>query len=182
MSPQHDLRHEQFLRDFMPHATAVQCYVRSLVPTVQDADDVMQDIVVVLWQRYGECPAGVEFRRWAFGVARFKVLAWHRDRQRERRRPLIDAEVINLLASEAETDAWVGRLAAQREALHHCLDRLPEAKRAFIIQAYTAGQSIDDLARAVGQTAMSFYKRLHRLRVILVTCTRDALQRGGWAL
>jgi RNA polymerase sigma-70 factor (ECF subfamily) len=181
MVPTNDQRHEQFLRDFMPHAMALRSFVRSLVPTVQDADDVMQEVAIVLWQRSGERPDGVDFRPWAFGVAKFKVLSWRRDRQRERNRHMVDEQVIELLATEAGTDAHVARLAAQREALHDCLARLPADKREFLTQAYAAGGSIEELAQAVGQTAMTFYKRLHRLRMALVTCTRAALQRDGWA-
>jgi RNA polymerase sigma-70 factor, ECF subfamily len=180
MIPVSDVRHEQFLREFMAHAMVLRSFVRSLVPTVQDADEIMQDVAIVLWKRYGECPDGVEFRRWAFGVAKFKVLSWRRDRQRERRRPVIDEHIVELLAADAESDSHIERLAAQRDALHDCLERLSPEKRDFISQAYTAGASIEELARAVGQTAMTFYKRLHRLRMALVTCTRAALQREGW--
>ena len=58
MTSVNDVRHEQFLREFMTHAMVLRSFVRSLVPTVQDADEIMQEIAIVLWNRYGECPDG----------------------------------------------------------------------------------------------------------------------------
>ena len=84
MATYDDPRHELFLRLFTAHEPALRTFVRSLVPLVADANDVMQEVAVVLWQKFGEYESSEDFRRWAFGVARFKVLAWQRDRMRDR--------------------------------------------------------------------------------------------------
>jgi len=92
-------RHELFLRLYAAHEPAVRAFVRSLVPMVADANDVMQEVAVVLWQKFGEYATSEDFRRWAFGVARFKVLSWRRDRMRDRH--LFGTELTELLATEA---------------------------------------------------------------------------------
>jgi len=176
MATYDDPRHEMFLRLFTAHEPALRAFVRSLVPRVADANDVMQDVAVVLWQKFGEYASSEDFRRWAFGVARFKVLAWQRDRQRDRH--LFGTDLTELLADEAEVQA--SRLERQREALQHCLDKLPSDQRQLVDTAYTPGQRIDELARRTGQTAMAIYKRLHRIRLALVECTRGVMRQEGW--
>ncbi|MBM3889062.1 MAG: sigma-70 family RNA polymerase sigma factor [Verrucomicrobia bacterium] len=177
MTGNDDPRHETFLRLYAAHEPAVRSYVRSLVPMVADANDVMQEVAVVLWQKFGEYATSEDFRRWAFGVARFKVLSWQRDRMRDRH--IFGTDLTELLATEAEIDA--GRLERQREALRLCLEKLPAEQRQLVGAAYAPGSRIDELARRAGQTAMALYKRLHRIRMALVECTRTVMLREGWS-
>jgi RNA polymerase sigma-70 factor (ECF subfamily) len=172
MSHGDNSRHELFLRLF----TALRTFVRSLVPLVADANDVMQEVAVVLWQKFGEYESSEDFRRWAFGVARFKVLSWQRDRRRDRH--LFGTDLTELLATEGEIHA--SRLERQREALRLCLEKLPTDQRQLVDAAYAPGGRIDQLARLAGQTATAFYKRLHRIRMALVECTRAVMRKEGW--
>ncbi len=71
MSALSDQHHDQFLRLFAEHEPALRVVVRSLLPTRTDASDVMQNVAVVLWRKFGEFDATRDFRKWAFGVARF---------------------------------------------------------------------------------------------------------------
>jgi len=177
MTDHDDSRHEMFLRLYAAHEPALRAFVRSLVPMVADANDVMQEVAVVLWQKFGEYATSEDFRRWAFGVARFKVLAWHRDRMRDRH--IFGTDLTELLATEAEIDA--SRLERQREALRLCLEKLPADQRQLVDTAYAPGSRIEELARRTGQTAMALYKRLHRIRMALVECTRHVMLKEGWS-
>ena len=172
-----DSRHELFLRLFTACEPALRTFVRSLVPMVADANDVMQEVAVVLWQKFGEYASSEDFRRWAFGVARFKVLAWQRDRMRDRH--VFGADLTELLATEAEIHS--SRLERQREALRLCLEKQPADQRQLVDSAYAPGSRIDELARRTGQTAMAMYKRLHRIRLTLVDCTRALMLKEGWS-
>ncbi|MBI5818391.1 MAG: sigma-70 family RNA polymerase sigma factor [Verrucomicrobia bacterium] len=177
MTSTDDLRHDQFLRLFTANEPALRAFVRSLVPTLADANDVMQEVAIVLWRKYGECATGEDFRRWAFGVAKFKVLSWQRDRGRDRH--VFQEDLTDLLASEAV--ARSDRLEAQREALRLCLQKLPPEQRHLVDSAYAPDTRMDELARRAGQTAMALYKRLHRIRMALVECTRGVLMKEGWS-
>src|SRR4051812_46890773 len=84
MPPSETERHHLFLRSFTAHEASIRAHVRRLVPTRADADDVMQEVSVVLWEKFGTFREDADFRAGAFGVARFEVLAWLRDRSRDR--------------------------------------------------------------------------------------------------
>ena len=79
---------------------AIRGFVRSLVPTIADSNDVMQEVAIVLWQKFAEYKTSEDFRRWSFTVAKFKVLSWLRDRMRDRH--VFGAETLELLSDEAE--------------------------------------------------------------------------------
>mgnify|MGYP006296677497 CR=1 FL=1 len=166
-----DSKQQQFLRLFLASEPAVRAFVRSLVPTLDDANDVMQEVAVVLWEKFAEYESSEDFQRWAFGVARFKVLSWQRDRMRDRH--VFGLETTELLATEAERHA--GSLEAQRLALQNCLRKLSREQRTLLGSAYAPGARIDALADSMGSTAMALYKKLHRIRLLLIACTRREL-------
>lgn len=173
MSAPPDLRQQQFLRLFMASEPAVRAFVRSLVPTLDDANDVMQEVAIVLWEKFAEYETTEDFRRWSFGVAKFKVLSWQRERMRDRH--VFGLETTELLAAESERHS--GALEAQRAALQNCLHKLSPEQRALVHSAYAPGTRIDTLAHQLGSTAMSLYKKLHRIRLLLAECTRRALSK-----
>jgi RNA polymerase sigma-70 factor (ECF subfamily) len=170
MSPAETERHHRFLRSFTAHEPAIRAHVRRLVPARADADDVMQEISVVLWEKFDSFRDGADFKAWAFGVARFEVLAWLRDRGRDRL--VLDEEVITKIAEETTADE--PRLE-QREALEHCMKKVPGDKRDLLMQAYQPESSIQEVALSSGRTVAGFYQWLHRMRKRLLECIRRAL-------
>ncbi len=125
MSPSAIELHRRFLRLFTAHEEAVRAFVRRLVPLRADADDVMQDVCVVLWEKFDSFREGADFRAWAFGVARFEVLGWLRDKGRDRL--VLNEEVVLKIAEESARDE--PKLERQREALELCMAKVPADQR-----------------------------------------------------
>jgi RNA polymerase sigma-70 factor, ECF subfamily len=171
----HDLgshHHEQFLRLFGASEAALRTFVRSLLPSRTDAADTMQEVAVVLWQKFPEFDPTRDFRKWAFGVARMEALRFRRDKARDRH--VFNDELANGLADEAA--AADSRHAAQREALESCLQKLPAPQRTLVLSAYVKGVRMDELAAQRGQTAMSLYKLLQRIRQALLECVQRTIK------
>jgi len=173
MSTLNAQHHDQFLRLFAEHEAALRTFVRSMVPSLADASEIMQDAAVVLWQKFDEFDATRDFRKWAFGVARYEALTYLRDRVRDRH--VFDDALVHRLAEDAAAAGQ--RHEAQREALDQCLQKLPAAQREMVLTAYTKGTRMDELAAERGQTAMSLYKMLHRIRRALLECVRRTMAR-----
>lgn len=164
--------HDQFLRLFVANEEALRGFVRSLVPTLEDAREVMQETAAVLWRKFGELDSPEDFRRWAFGVARFEALAFRRDRARDRH--LFGEELMSLLEAEA---AEAGQQNDQElRALEECIKKLPTKQRELVEVAYAPGVQIDRLAMEAGRTPMAVYKSLHRIRMALADCIQRSLQ------
>jgi RNA polymerase sigma-70 factor (ECF subfamily) len=169
MSPpsEHE-RHAHFLRHYAESEVALHTFVRSLVPTRQMASEVMQDVILVLWEKFD---AAADFQGWAFGVA--KNVALRHLRRQSRDRHVFDDELVNQLADDAV--ALVPVHDGHREALERCLDKLPAAQRELVLTAYTKGTRMDELATRRGQTPMALYKLLHRIRQALLECVERTL-------
>ena len=173
MSPTETQRHIRFLRSFTANESAIRAYVRRMVPTRADADDVMQETSVVLWKKFDTFREDGDFRAWAFGVARFEVLAWLRDKARDRL--VLNEDVITMIADEAGDDE--PRLERQREALEDCLAKVAPDQRQLLMQAYSEDSRIQDVARQSGRTVPGFYQWLHRMRKLLLECIRRDMAR-----
>lgn len=167
--------YEEFLGQFTANEAALRAYVRRLVPTRHDAADVMQGIALVLWKKFRDLDNPEDFRKWAFGVARYETLAWLRDKARDRR--VLADDLLNTIAQEAASIDE--RLQAQREALENCLDKLPAEQRTLVLKAYVPDVQIKDVAEQSGRTVGAFYQWLHRMRMRLQECTQRTIRAEG---
>jgi RNA polymerase sigma-70 factor (ECF subfamily) len=134
---------------------------------------VMQEAAIVLWEKFEEFHPGADFRAWAFGVARFKVLAWVRDKRRDRL--VLSEEAVGLLADESARDE--PQLARQRAALELCADKLVPQQRGLLLAAYQPESRIQEVAASSGRTVAGFYQWLHRMRRLLLDCVRREMKR-----
>ena len=172
-SPPH--RQSLFLRLFTEVEGPLRVFVRSLLPSPQDAADVMQEVAVVLWERFDTYDQTRSFRAWAFGVARFQALMFLRRARADRH--VFDDELAHQIADTAME--YARQHDEQREVLDACLRRLEPGQRDLVLEAYAPGMRIDHLAQRRGRTAMALYKTLHRIRMILIACIRVHQTRGA---
>jgi RNA polymerase sigma-70 factor (ECF subfamily) len=175
MDPAEADRHRSFLRLFTANEAAVRGFVRRLVPARADADDIMQEVSVVLWEKFDSFRDGGDFRAWAFGVARYEVLGWLRDRSRDRL--VLSEKAVELLGSEAEADE--PRLERQRSALERCIDHVAPTQRNLLLRAYQPGARITTLAKESGRSGPGFYQWLYRIRKLLLECIRRTMAKEG---
>ena len=61
MTPAENEKHDHFLRLYVKHEEALNGFVRTLVPTREDAREVMQEVAVVLWRKFEELGRVHEF-------------------------------------------------------------------------------------------------------------------------
>ena len=170
-SPDINERHRQFLRSFTKNEPAVRAFVRRLVPGRADTDDILQDVAIVLWEKFDEFRPDGDFRAWACGIARFKVLSWLRDKGRDRL--VLANNVVELIADESLKVEF--RLERQRVALETCFEKLPTVERDLLTRAYRPEAKIQDVALTSGRSVGGFYQWLHRMRRLLLECINRKL-------
>lgn len=158
-------RHDQVLRRF----------VRSLLPSAEGVDDVVQETALECWKKFDVFqPASPElvddeFIRWAGVIARFKALSWQRDRGRDRL--VFRDSVVDALAETAFEQ--LENRHNERHALESCLRKLAEAERRLVLSVYSPGESIAKIAAETGEKARRLYNKLNRLRRLLHDCVEN---------
>src|SRR5258708_8332193 len=74
--------HERFTLLWTAAQPIVGSYIGSLVPDFQEAEDLLQEVALVLLRKFPEYDDRRPFVAWALGVARFEVLHAHRSHAR----------------------------------------------------------------------------------------------------
>src|SRR6187455_1637594 len=73
---------QQFLSLFLRSEREVFRYVAALVPNVADAEDIVQQTALVLWEKFHAYDPGKPFTPWACRFALNKTRQWLERRQR----------------------------------------------------------------------------------------------------
>jgi RNA polymerase sigma-70 factor (ECF subfamily) len=160
---------EAFVRQLTENQNRLYGYVFSLLGDHSRAADVVQETNLVLWRKIDEFDSDKPFLPWAFAIARFQVLAHLRDQKRDRL--LFDAELVEVLADEAERQA--GRLELTREALRDCLQQLAPGNRDLIESRYIKANPVADIAKSTGRKLSAVKMALMRSRRQLALCVRE---------
>jgi RNA polymerase sigma-70 factor (ECF subfamily) len=132
----------------------------------------MQEVAVVLWDKFDKFRQNGDFRAWAFGVAKFKVLSWLRDKSRSKL--VLADDVLQLIADESVAEE--PRLEKQRRALESCVSKLDPNLRDLLLAAYQPGTRIQDVATTSGRSIAGFYQWLHRMRQLLLDCVNAEIR------
>jgi RNA polymerase sigma-70 factor (ECF subfamily) len=144
-----------------------------MVPNWADADDLMQQTKVRLWEQFGEYDSDKDFGAWACTIAHYLVLA-HRKRSQRMHTQLSD-EYVRLMAEEVE------RLSpeqeARRSALEECLKHLAEGSRLLIALCYSGSYSIKQVAEELNRSVGATQKAVYRIRQKLLVCIEQRLVR-----
>ncbi|QDT63879.1 sigma-70 family RNA polymerase sigma factor [Calycomorphotria hydatis] len=159
---------EEFLRALQEAYGPIFGCVMSLLPERREAEDVVQDTIVLLWQKYREDGPPEHFRRWACTIA-YNVTRNHLRKQSLRKGsvPLSDAHLAQLARVRG---AMTEILELRRERLQECLEKLSKSDRRIIAECYAGDGLIRDVARSLGTGVSALYARLKRLRRKLFDC------------
>ena len=178
--PQSTDRYEQFIALIERHERAIRSVVRSMLPSSQDANDVMQEVCLACWHKFADFdPDRSEdaFFRWACVIARFEVLKHRRKCARDRL--VLSEETIQWLSADAEER--VSRSELERQALEDCLGTLQPSDRRLILSIHVRGDSVAKIARQLGQNVRRLYSLVNVLRDRLGDCVRSKLADRGVA-
>jgi RNA polymerase sigma-70 factor (ECF subfamily) len=164
-------RMSEFVELYSRYYARLQYYLMALLPSANDAADVLQESSLVLWKKFGTYESGTNFYAWACKIARLQALKFRNRAGRSAR--ILDDAILEMISQEAVHDE-VDPLASL-EALAYCLDRLSERNRSLIRRRYQPNISVRELAGEVGCSANALSKLLGKIRRVLLDCVERRL-------
>lgn len=177
-APAHD-KHKLFLRLFLQNERRLYAYVLTLLPHRADADDVLQETSLTMWDKFDPGAPPTEFLAWARKVAFHKVLDFNKKSNRAHAR--LSVIFVRRLAETAAAQADELQLEERREALTTCIEKLPPADRDLLTHRFADGATTQSTSERLGRSKDAVYKALAKVRENLFQCVQKSLAKEGTA-
>lgn len=161
---------QRFLSLFLRSEREVFRYVAALVPNVADAEDIVQQTALALWEKFDAYDANQPFTPWACRFALNKTKQWIERRQRWR--ALLEGGLAEELVQRREE--LRPEIETRLKHLEGCLNQLPTEQREMVEGFYYRRDNVEKLAAESGRTVAAAYKMLQRIRQALQTCIENA--------
>lgn len=164
-------RLDRFVQAYLPCERRITAYIASLVPNRADAEDIAQEVCIVLWEKFDDFTEGTDFASWACRIAFLKVL----NHRRKQPRPMaLSEEVVNCVSDEfLKMNKAVD---AEQRALGPCLDELTSHQRDLVQFRHRANSTLKITADAFGISVVTLRKRLQAIYRQLMACVTSKLE------
>ncbi len=167
-------RTEEFLELYSPCQHSLYVYIVTLIGNPTDAHDVLQDVNLVLWEKFDQFQPGTNFRAWAREVARYRVLR-HRQ-MRANDAPMLDSRVLEAVAAQFDSTEPI-QDELYTELLVGCVEQLSNADRELIRARYLNGVRVKALAERLHRSESAVSQSLGRIRRLLRKCVEEGAKR-----
>jgi RNA polymerase sigma-70 factor (ECF subfamily) len=159
---------------FEAHAAFVLRLVQRMGVSASDAEDVAQEVFVIVHRRIGELRKHDSARSWLFGIAR-RVVANHLRKLRRRSAPGTSERDPSPNAADPAEQLDAAR---DRARLDRALERLDEDKRNVFVLFELEGLEMREVAQIVGCPVNTAYSRLYAARELVQRYVLGAKSEG----
>jgi RNA polymerase sigma-70 factor (ECF subfamily) len=160
---------QRFLSLFLRSEQEVFRCVAALVPNVTDAEDIVQQAAMALWEKFDTYDPARPFTPWACRFALNKARQWIE--QRQRWKALLDRGLAEELAQRRQE--LQPEFERRLKHLEACLGKLASGQRSLVEAYYYERTGIEPLAERSGRTVAATYKMLQRIRQALQLCVES---------
>jgi RNA polymerase sigma-70 factor (ECF subfamily) len=162
-----------FLRLFLQNERRFYAYILTLLPNRSDAEDVLSEASLVMWDKFDAAHPPDDFAAWGCRIAYFKVLDFRKKHRRSRVH--FSQALLDRVAETAVEQAEALQLDERREALACCIEKLAPRDRDLLTLRFMRGSSTQAVATQVGRSVDAVYKALAKIRHALADCVTRTL-------
>jgi len=158
---------ERIVRDFQKHRQALLSYIRALTCNSDTADDIIQEMSVVVLRKANAGERPDDLPAWCRGIARNLLL---RERKDSRRLIYFGDDNWIALVDRAFEENQGASDELRRGRLRNCIDKLGAQARELLDLRYTHSLKLKDIAERLKRTELAVQVSLSRLRKSLRSC------------
>ena len=167
-NPVHD-GNPRFVELLGKYERQLNCYVLALVPNWADADDIVQQTRIRLWEQFDSYDATKDFGAWARAIANFQVMT-HRKQVSRASNRLTDC----VLEKLADTASSMPETSNSRQVfLAECIEEMSEDSRFLLARCYSGTETIKKVASDLDRSSNSVRQTLFRIRSRLFECVES---------
>jgi len=166
-----------FLGRFLKADRRIFAYILTLLPHRADAEDVLQEVSALMWEKFDERNPPEDFVAWGCRIAYFRVRLYRRGKQRQR--VMFSEALLERLAETMEEEATALQLQERLEAMDRCFGKLGRRDRELLAERLKEGATAQSTAAVIGRSVDTVYKAMARIRKAVYDCVTRALESEG---
>ncbi len=156
---------ERFTKLLLKHQGRIYGYILTLVPNLTDAEDIFQDVVMVMCQKFDKFE-GEHFSAWGIEIARNKVLKYRFKHATSK--VVLDEDVLGRLIERASQKFQ--QQEDRIEHLDHCIQKLNATDQKLLEFRYKVGMKVKEISATVNRPVTALYQAFSRIQLSLREC------------
>ncbi|ETW95014.1 MAG: hypothetical protein ETSY2_48765 [Candidatus Entotheonella gemina] len=163
---------QAFATLYTRYTPRIRSYLHQRLTDPEHLDEVLNDVMLVLWQKATDCPSTVPLLAWLYGIARNKA--------RSCCRPSVDQKTFLSEFASEEAEPEVHLLKKDRQqTLDRAIAKLPHHERQPIELLVYHGCSYKDIATRLEVSVNTIKTRMRRAQDRLVAACSSEGQLGS---
>ena len=159
------------MRLLVSNQNRLYAYILYLVPHKTDADDILQETLIEMWNKFDEYKEEGAFIAWSIAIARYKVLSFRK--KNKNLKVLFSDQLYELVASHYQKCGDL--LERETEVLKKCMMRLPEKYKHYLLMRYEMNMPFRTIAAQVNITMQAVFKTFVKIHSYLAQCVQSNL-------
>ena len=165
-----DSKYTVFLSLLLKHQKNLYGYLFALLPNLSVVDDLMQETIMVMWEKFDTFEPDTNFYAWAKKIAYYKVMNYH-DRSFHTE-VQFSQEALECIDRYAET---AQKTDDRIIALEKCIHQLSAGDKKLVKLKYADGMTVKEVAEHVQRPVEGMYKAMARIHNLLEQCIKRTL-------
>ena len=166
-----------FLGLFLKAERRIFAYIFTLLPNRTDAEDVLQEVSKLMWEKFDEADPPGDFV--ALGLPDRLLQGDGAPADQRRDRVIFSDAMLERVAETVSEHADALQLDERHEALACCLGKLSRGDRQLLDERFKDGATVRSVAERLGRSADAVYKALARVRRALHDCVERTIAAEG---
>ncbi len=163
-----NMDYQQFMSLLSLNYQRIYSFILMLVANHNNADDIMQETSVLMYEKFNSFKKGSDFLAWAKTIAKYKTLEFLKKQQRDK--VVFNQEIVDLIEQDSHDclrrhDEWL-------EALRKCISRLSRPDRQLLHIRYHENTSVIAIAKRFGCSFQKIYRDMVRINNLLFRCIK----------
>ncbi|MEM6485569.1 MAG: sigma-70 family RNA polymerase sigma factor [Pseudomonadota bacterium] len=171
MTPEEHLKAVQSL--FLRNQNALRGLILGIVPDVNRAEDVVQDLFFVITERAETFELGTNFMAWAMQIAKYRIMNARKNRVAGYNlTPDLIEKLVDTYRPNDQHDQML-------QLLDECIERLSPSARQLLTLRYHGRLKPAEISKERGLSVKTVYSVLSKTRSVLRTCIERRLHALG---
>ncbi len=162
---------DQFIRLIMTHQHTLFAFIMSQIHNSNDAEDVLQDSITVMWRKFDNFIPESNFEAWGIQIA--KLTCYKYIRKNSNKKVAFNSELL-----ETIENCFIEKLPEidmRKTALLKCIDKLPENEKKYIQLHYEKKMTIKKISEVLDISVNRMYNAMTRMHLVLRRCVKRSL-------